>query len=60
MPTFLTPAAVAERWDCSEEHVCRLARSRQLRGIRLVRAILGTIAVIVAAGFMVGRSLEGP
>lgn len=34
MATFLTAADVALRWQCSEEHVTRLARSRQLRAMK--------------------------
>lgn len=34
MTAFLTAARVAERWDCSEEHVTRLARARQLRAMK--------------------------
>lgn len=34
MSTFLTADAVAERWQCSPEHVTRMARSRQLRAMK--------------------------
>ena len=35
MSTFLTPASVAERWNCSSGHVRRLCRSGALAAMRL-------------------------
>lgn len=34
MTARLTAAQVAERWQCSEEHVTRLARRKQLRALK--------------------------
>ncbi|BAE50296.1 hypothetical protein amb1492 [Paramagnetospirillum magneticum AMB-1] len=45
-PRALTPAQLAERWQCSDQHVYNLVRAKKLQAMRLGKLIRITIQAV--------------